>query len=86
MLFVLLLLALSIIGYIKRWGPIFLVSIIFILVNTFILTREFWFDLPWWVYLLLVGTILISFAVRNELYEKNKNTNSLKDIDKKIDL
>ncbi len=86
MLFVFLLLVLSIFGYLKRWGPIFLVSLVFIIINTFILTRLFWLSLPWWVYLLLVGSILIAFAVNNELHEKENYKNKLKDMADKIDL
>ena len=86
MLFVFFLLILTIVGYMKKWGPIALTSLLFILINTFILTRMFWLSLPWWIYLLLVGSILISFAVRNEIKEKDKNKNIIKDIAKKIDL
>ena len=86
MLFVFLLLVLSILGYLKRWGPVFLISLSFIVINTFILTRLFWLSLPWWVYLLLIGSILIAFAVNNELHEKDNYKNKLKDIADKIDL
>ena len=86
MLFVFLLLVLSILGYLKRWGPVFLISLSFIVINTFILTRLFWLSLPWWVYLLLIGSILIAFAVNNELHEKDNYKNKLKDMADKIDL
>ena len=86
MVFVFLLLVLTIIGYYKKWGPIFLTSLIFILINTFLLTRLFWLSLPWWVYLLLIGCILIAFAVNNELRDKNNYKNKIKDMADKIDL
>ena len=85
MLFVGLLLVLTILGYVKKWGPIFITSLVFILINMVILTRMFWLSIPWWVYLLLVGSILIGFAIRNEMVEK-KDTNKLKDIMKKLDM
>lgn len=86
MLFVLLLIGLIIISYRKKMGPVFLTSLIFVLINMFLLTRKFWLSLPWWLYLLLVGIILIVFAITNELREKQNNSNKIKDIAKKIDL
>ena len=77
MLYVILLLIITIFAYIKKYGPAFLISIIFILLNMFLLTRLFWLSIPWWLYVLGVGIILILFAVLNEINEK-------KDIKKKI--
>ena len=69
-----LLVLITIFSYIKKYGPIFLSSITAILVNVFILTRYFWFSIPWWVYMLVVGILLITFAMNNEAKEvKNKN-------------
>ena len=74
MIFVMLLVLITIFSYIKKYGPIFLSSITAILVNVFILTRYFWFSIPWWVYMLVVGILLITFAMNNEAKEvKNKN-------------
>ena len=50
-----------------------------------ILTRMFWLSIPWWVYLLLVGSILIGFAIRNEMVEK-KDSNKIKDFMKKLNM
>jgi len=86
MLFVFLLVILTIISYYKKWGPIFITSLIFILINAFILTRMFWLSLPWWVYLLVIGSILIAFAINNELKEKNNYKDKLKNIIEKIDM
>ena len=85
MLFVGLLLVLCILGYIKKWGPIFITSLIFILINMIILTRMFWLSIPWWVYLLLVGSILIGFAIRNEMVEK-KDSNKIKEFMKDLNM
>ena len=71
MLYVILLLIITIFSYIKKYGPAFLISIIFILVNMFLLTRLFWLSIPWWLYVLGVGIILILFAVLNEINEKS---------------
>ena len=43
------------------------------------MTRSFWFSVPWWVYLLCVGSILLVFAMRNEAKE-NKEKNKLFEI------
>ena len=85
LLFVCLILVLTIFGYVKKYGPIFIVSLIFVLINMFYLTSEFWLAIPWWIYLLVVGIILILFAIYNEMNEK-KNKNLLKDLAKKFDL
>ena len=75
MIYVVLLLIITIYSYLKKYGPSFLVSIIFILVNMFLLTRMFWLSLPWWIYILGVGIILILFAVLNEINEKSNLKN-----------
>jgi len=75
-LFGVLLILIVMISYLKKYGSLFLVSIFAILVNVFILTRKFWFSIPWWGYLLAIGIILISFAIRNEANDK-KNTNAI---------
>ena len=85
LLFVCLILLLTIFGYVKKYGPIFIVSLIFVLINMFYLTRVFWLSIPWWIYLLVVGIILILFAIYNEMNEK-KDKNVLKEIVNKFNL
>ena len=77
MIFVAILFLLTIISYIKKMGPIFFTTIIAIIVNVFLLTREFWFSIPWWAYMLVIGSGLIIFAIKNELSE-NKQRELLK--------
>lgn len=74
-IFVLFIVALVMYSYIKKYGAIFIVSIIAILVNAILLTREFWLSIPWWIYLLLVGGILIGFAIKNESDDKKEKIN-----------
>ena len=64
-----------IISYGLKYGPIFLISLIFILINIILLTRNFWLAIPWWLYILLIGSVLIGFAVKNEKkrYEIKRN-------------
>ena len=87
-LFGILLATIVIMSYINKYGALFMVSIFAILVNVFILTREFWFSVPWWLYLLAVGIVLIGFAIRNEISDKKSKMNViniLKDIKDKIE-
>ena len=88
MLFGILLVAIVITSYIKKYGALFMVSIFAILVNIFALTREFWFSVPWWGYLLAIGTTLIGFAIKNEISDKKSEINAidlLKSIKDKIE-
>ena len=41
--------------------------------HSFILTKTFWLSIPWWLYILLVGSILVGFAIYNEIREKKDN-------------
>ena len=49
------------------------------------LTKGFWTLLPWWLYLLGIGSVLIGTAVRNEAKEKTEKINVGKMIDNVID-
>ncbi len=51
----------------KRW---FLLASITLVTLTFYLSRDFWMNLAWWIYLLATGIILISVASVNEYYKK----------------
>ena len=75
---------LVIISYYLKYGPIFLVSLFSIILNVLILTRTFWLNIPWWLYILFIGIILICFAVYNEVNEKKNKT--IENILKKIDV
>ena len=86
LLFVLLLMLVIIVSYAIKLGPVFLVSSVSIILNVFVLTREFWLAIPWWIYVLIIGIILISFAVYNEINANKRKNNVIKEISKKIDL
>lgn len=77
MLVTFLIVIMVIVSYIKKYGAIFMVSIFAILLNTFALTREFWFSVPWWAYLLTIGAVLIGFAIKNEISDKKTEINAL---------
>lgn len=87
-IFVLFIVALVMYSYMKKYGAIFIVSIVAILVNAILLTREFWLSIPWWIYLLLVGGILIGFAIKNESDDRKEKIsvgNVIKNLKDKIE-
>jgi hypothetical protein len=86
MLFVSLLTIVVIASYIIKLGPIFVVSLATILINVFLLTRTFWLSLPWWLYVLIIGFILISFAIINEIKDKRNSGLIVKKIKEDLDL
>ena len=53
----------------KRW---FLISAVMLVGLTIYICKDFLTSISWWVYLLVIGILLISIAVSNE-YFKNKN-------------
>ena len=88
MIFVLFLVAILVLSYFKKYGAVFIATLTSIIVNAFVLTREFWFSIPWWIYLLVVGALLIAFAIKNESDEKKgkkKITSAIKDLKEKIE-
>ena len=66
------------VSYLKKLEPTFYISLVFIIINAFLLTRTFWFSLPWWLYLLIIGFVLILFATNNELQTSVKRQKILK--------
>lgn len=67
-------------SYALGWGSIFFVSIGALGINLVYLTREFWLNVPWYIYLLATGGILIGFAIVNEINEKKNKVNIGKSI------
>jgi len=84
-IYVLFLTLLVIVSYIYKLGPVFLVCLISIMFNVFLLTKTFWFNIPWWIYILLVGSILVTFAVYNEMKTTNKLKNKVIQIKTDLD-
>ena len=86
LIFVFLLTLIVIVSYILKLGPVFLVSLLAILINVLLLTRTFWLSIPWWIYILIVGIILIIFAIYNELSIKKDSTSLIKKIKDKLNI
>lgn len=68
-------------GFISKQKSYFFTGLIVLLLNVLVQTRPYWGNMPWWVYLLLTGILLIGFASYNE-FKKQKGIDSppLKDI------
>ena len=80
MIFVLFLIIFAGLSYGESKNGKFKVSIVAILINAFALTRDFWFSLPWWIYLLFAGAGMIGFAMINESNSNKRNKSNNTDI------
>ena len=82
MIFIGMLVVLVIWSFFSKIGPMFVVSLIAIVVNFFKLTKDFWLSIPWWGYLVTVGVILMAFAISNEASQNEVKGNFKKMIEK----
>ena len=83
MIYVAFMVGVLIYSYIQKYGTLFIITLAGILINAVALTRTFWFSIPWWVYLLIIGGILIGFAIKNE-NDDNKNKVSMGNVVKNL--
>ena len=80
---------LVVLGYLKKIGPMFLTSLITLVVSILKLTKDFWYSIPWYIYILALGSGLIVFAIKNELNDNAQNKKigkSIKELIKNIDI
>lgn len=61
-----------IVGFVIQRRLYFIGGAVFLLIGVFLNTLNFWLNIPWWIYLLTGGALLILFASKNEF---NKRTN-----------
>ncbi|MDQ0208791.1 hypothetical protein [Alkalicoccobacillus murimartini] len=61
-------------GFYLKYAAYFITGVVALLVNTLYATRVFWFSIPWWVYLMAGGAILIGFATYQELKKREDET------------
>ena len=66
------LLMIIILSFIKKWNHILYTSLICMLVNIIFLTWEFWTQVPWYIYILIIGFALIGFAMFDEKRKQDK--------------
>ncbi len=74
-------------GVILRIKSYFFVGSGVLLLNVLLQTRPYWGNLPWWVYLLLSGSLLITVASYNEWHKQKRGkaeSSKLEEIGKKI--
>lgn len=63
-----------IISYIIKNYYSFVITASFMIVTAIYLTRDFWFNIAWWAYLLIAGILLIVFATKNEQLKKQNKS------------
>lgn len=61
-----------IVGFVIQRRLYLIGGAVFLLIGVFLNTLNFWLNIPWWIYLLTGGALLILFASKNEF---NKRTN-----------
>ena len=59
-------------GYLLKDKALVVSNLLFIFINIVLVTSSFWLSIPWWLYILIIGIILISFAISNERRKNNK--------------
>lgn len=59
-------------GFYFRYKSYFFVGIGVLILNVLLQTRPYWGNFPWWVYLLIAGTILITIASIYEMQKQGK--------------
>lgn len=67
-----ILLVLSILSYVKNWKTYLYTSVVSMVFGVIVLTAEYWQEIPWYVYILVIGLILIIFAMYDEKRKQNK--------------
>ncbi|GKU82776.1 SCO7613 C-terminal domain-containing membrane protein [Niallia sp. NCCP-28] len=65
-------------GFYFKYKSYFLVGVIVLLINVLLQTRPYWGNLPWWAYLLIAGTALITVASGYELRKQQKGEKVIK--------
>ena len=67
-----IMLILSILAYTKEWKNYLYSGIVSIILGVFMLTIEYWKEIPWYVYILVIGLALILFAMYDEKRKQSK--------------
>ena len=65
---------LLIVSYVFKKYKNFMFSAIMLVLLLIYVSRKFWLSIAWWVYLLVVGILLILFATKNEQLKKDNKT------------
>ena len=62
------------VGFKAQKKMYFIGGVLSVIAAILINTRAFWSNIPWWIYLLASGIILVIFASKHEI-KKNRNDN-----------
>jgi hypothetical protein len=74
-------------GFIIQNKIYFIGGAVFLLIGVILNTLSFWLNIPWWIYLLVGGTLLIVFASKNEFnksHKKDKKENFIIQLIKRV--
>lgn len=74
----------SILSYSKEWKTYLYSSIISMIFGVIVLTAEYWKELPWYVYILVIGLALILFAMYDEKRKQEEKSKVLTQQDNTI--
>ncbi len=66
------LLTIIILAFVKKWNHMIYTGLICLVFNIIYLTWEYWSQIPWYIYILIVGLALIIFAMLDEKRKLNK--------------
>jgi cell division protein FtsW (lipid II flippase) len=72
------------VGFVIQRRLYFIGGAVFLLIAVFLNTLRFWLNIPWWIYLLTGGALLIFFASKNELNKRNKRESIIGKFIKKV--
>lgn len=62
----------SLISYSLKYESYLKVSVVFIIINILALSSKYWFQIPWYIYILLIGIAFLALAIHEEK-KKNKD-------------
>ena len=56
----------------ERWSSLYYTGIVFLVLNTIIQLREFWMNIPIWVYILVAGLVLVGLVTYKEYFKASR--------------
>lgn len=62
----------SLVSFVMKWHHYLYEALIIMVINIIYLTAEFWAQIPWYFYILVIGMILIIFAMFDEKLKQKK--------------
>lgn len=68
----------SLISYSLKYDSYLKVSIVFIIINILALSSKYWFKIPWYIYILLIGISFLTLAIHEEKKKSKDNKVSKK--------